>query len=713
MSFIDETRAFRFDDEGEVEELDSFNGFAMEEETLAACLLSDERLLQVTPSRIRIVDATGGMVHSEYVSDSKIVAADVNCDLLVCNFGNTTLAVFNLGGNADEIVEVGRRTFENEISCLFALSNYPLVCAVGFWTSSAVALLSLPGLKTLAEESLGGDVTVPRSIAIATIVEGQSPTLLVAMGDGTLVTFSTNDNWTLSQKKSISLSTQAFSFQLIQRDEGLSVFASSANPSLIYSDGGHIMYSAVTAENVSYLAPFNAQGFPNSVVLVANGEVKISTIETTRNSHYKTLRMGDVVRRVAYSKERQLYGIVTIAAWQTFPTVNERHTCFVRIVDDYEFSVVNSYELEPNELVESIICVQLGDWDGKKTDKFLVGTGKIPDYADMEDGNSECKEGRLLIFEISEARKLLLLAELKLKGGVKCIDMVGEDIVIALNKTVRDPPQADQPSYLLANGSQIEVYSYQFAMHGKQFLQKLASFRCHSEPQDIGVTGNHICVADLMKGPSLLSYSRTPMPTLTEISRAYGTQWSTAIDMIDANTLVNADAEGNLSIWSRDTTLLSEDQQQQQRLSRTGELHLGQMINRIRRIPDVSEHHATPNAVLQPCAYLATVDGGLFLLAKIAEDKTQLLLQLQANLAQVVRGVGGLAFDEWRGFVSPARVMDGPFRIADGDFVMRFLELDDDAAKGVVEGTGGGGAMPLNKSVEEVRSLVESLKTFH
>jgi len=212
-----------------------------------------------------------------------------------------------------------------------------------------------------------------------------------------------------------------------------------------------------------------------------------------------------------------------------------------------------------------------------------------------------------------------------------------------------------------------------------------------------------------MKGPSLISYTACPIPQLTEISRAYDTQWSTAIDMMDATTLINADAEGNLSIWQRDEALLESDRK---RLSRIGEMRLGQMINRIRHI-NVQTQHLIPNAVLQPCAYIATVEGGLYFLAKISEAKTQLLLQLQSNLAQVALGVGGLSFDRWRGFVTPARLTEAPFRIVDGDFIQRFLELDDDAARTVVAGGGGGGAIELDATVDEVRSLVESLKTFH
>jgi len=457
VSTISETRVFSFDEQGEVEELESFCGLALDEETLIVECLRGERLLQVTPSQIRIVDATGGMAYPNLVSESRIVAAYVSWDRLVCGFGNTAVVVYDLGENIDEIKEVGRRIFEREISCLFANSEHPDVCAAGFWTSgeaaplhtprdpAVVALLSLPNLETLAEEQVGGGLTVPRSIAIATLVEEHPPSLLVSMGDGELITFSTNDRWALSQRKTISLSTQAFTFHLIPRGSVLNVFTSSADPSLIYSDGGRVMYSAVTAENVSCMAPFNAQAFPGTVVLVSNNEVKISTIEMTRNNHYKTLRLGDVVRGVAYSEDHCAYGVVTIAEPLAPLGIHQVQTCFVKLIDARNFSVLDSYALEPNELVECIACAPLDSGKGLKSGRFLVGTGELPGaevkaedegLVKAEAVGDECKKGRLVIFESTKDRKLLPIAEGKMGGAVKCIDTMGENIVIALNKTV-------------------------------------------------------------------------------------------------------------------------------------------------------------------------------------------------------------------------------------------------------------------------------------
>jgi DNA damage-binding protein 1 len=414
--------------------------FSLDEETLTAANQPGERLLQVTPSRIKLIDAEGGTLISEITMTSKIIAASASQGRLVCNVGGKSVTVYNVGS---ELEEARSRLFDHEIACLFAAPDFPDVCAVGFWTSAAVLLLSLPGLETLAQESLGSGavaVTIPRSIMIAQILEKQPPNLLIAMGDGTLHMFSVNEkaHYALSQKKSVALGTQAFYFQAIPRSNGtVSVFAACDHPSIIYNNDGRLMYSAVTADNITHLAPFNAQGFPSSVAILADGELMISTVDTARNIHVKTLDVGDVVRRVTYSKERHIYGIVTIHSSFEVPTGEEKFSCFVRIVDDAEFAIVDSFQLRERELVEAILCAKLDNGDGTKSDKFLVGTGFQPGSAQSgEDEEPSCKEGRLLVFEFSENRKLRLATALDVQSAVKCIDMVGDKIVAALNKTV-------------------------------------------------------------------------------------------------------------------------------------------------------------------------------------------------------------------------------------------------------------------------------------
>jgi DNA damage-binding protein 1 len=684
---------------------------------LTAVNLPGGKLLQVTPSRIKIVDAEGGTLLSESTVPSRIIVASVSQGKLVCDVGGKTVVVYNL---ADELQEVKSRSFEHEIACLFASPDFPDVCAVGFWASATIQLLSLPDLETSAQESLGSrtaTVAIPRSITMAQVLEKQPPSLLVSMGDGTLHTFSVNDKagYTLSHKKSIALGTQALHFETIPRSNGMaSVFAAGAHPSLIYSDDSRLIYSAVTAENVTHLCSFNAEVFPSSVAILEEGELKISTIDTARNIHVKSLRIGDVVRRVSYSKEKQVYGILTInSSFEVF-SGEEKFTCFVSIVDDAEFAVVDSFELRERELVETIVCAKLDNGDGTKGEKFIVGTSfqSDPTKSTEEEGEPESKEGRILVFEFSD-KKLKLAAELKAESAVKCIDMVGDKIVAALQKTVK-PANSPAPLSVLGytdSCSKIDVFSFTYPnTPTKPELARLTTHRCHSEPLDLGVFGDMIAVGDLMKGPSILQYTTDPSPKLTEICRTYSTLWSTAVEMMDKDTIVNADAEGNLSIWQRDDALLVSDHK---RLRLIGDMRLGELINRIRRVENVVLPGAqVQDMPIQPVAYIATVEGGIYLLGKIAESKTQLLLQLQTNLAKYITSVGGLDFNRWRAFSTPTRVAEEPYRFVDGDFIERFLELPEDVAEKVVGGAGNE-LSALDASVDEVRSLIEGLKAIH
>lgn len=238
-------------------------------------------------------------------------------------------------------------------------------------------------------------------------------------------------------------------------------------------------------------------------------------------------------------------------------------------------------------------------------------------------------------------------------------------------------------------------------------MVKLASHRCHSEPIDLSVMGNHITVGDLMRGPFMLEYTPDP-PTLTEVARTYQSIWSTAVEMLDKDTVINCDAEGNLSVWQRDDALLVADQR---RLRLIADMRLGEVVNRIRRL-DVPAHHLMADAPLQPTAYIATVEGSVYLLASISEAKTQQLLQLQSNLAKVVMSPGDLEFNRWRAYASPARVGEEPYRFVDGDFLERFLALPVDEAEKVVAGVDSE-HFALDVGVDAARALVESLRMFY
>lgn len=207
-----------------------------------------------------------------------------------------------------------------------------------------------------------------------------------------------------------------------------------------------------------------------------------------------------------------------------------------------------------------------------------------------------------------------------------------------------------------------------------------------------------------MKSVSLVQLydpSVSGMPfALREIARHYDTAWGTAVANVAPNTYLEADAEGNLVVLAHDPEAFSEDEKR--RLRVIGELHLGEMVNRIRRV-DVQ---ASASAIVVPRAFLGTVEGSIYLFGLIAPEKQDLLMRLQERMAGLVESPGGLAFEGYRAFKTVVREgEDGPMRFVDGEVIEGFLDVGRDVQEKVVEGLGVG--------VEEVWAMVEGLKRLH
>lgn len=88
-------------------------------------------------------------------------------------------------------------------------------------------------------------------------------------------------------------------------------------------------------------------------------------------------------------------------------------------------------------------------------------------------------------------------------------------------------------------------------------------------------------------------------------------------------------------------------------------------------------------------------------------------MKLQSNLARIIKGVGDLDFNRFRAFSSPERTGDEPFRFVDGDFIERFLDLDEEKMLEVVEGEKKNDWLGKGWGVEEVRGLLENLRRLH
>ena len=215
-----------------------------------------------------------------------------------------------------------------------------------------------------------------------------------------------------------------------------------------------------------------------------------------------------------------------------------------------------------------------------------------------------------------------------------------------------------------------------------------------------------------MKSISIVTYQppNPQKPTddrhkLIETARHFQTAWGTAVVRVDEDTWLESDAEGNLIVLFQDQSGLSEDDRR--RLRVVSSIRLGEMVNRIRPI----SINTPSTAAVVPRAFMATVEGGVYLYGQITQPYLDLLIQLQSLLAPEVASLGGVPFNDSRAFRNQVAEEAEPVRFVDGELIEKFLDLPETSQDAIVEDLGD-----LAKSkggIVAVKEMVESLRRMH
>ena len=434
VSFIGETRVFHFQNDGQIEEKVDFKSLVLSEGTLLATDLSDGRLLQVTASSARLIESENGMVLSEWSSPDghPITAASANDQSLMLSVKGLEVILLDLKG--DLAVRARRQFAEGQIACIHVSQILSDICTAGFWQSAVVAVLKVDTLETLHKVVVSDEaVSVPRSLLLAQILPDQPPTLFIAMANGEVITFSTNPtNFALSSKKVTVLGTEQANFKALPRSSGLSnVFATCEHPSLIYGSEGRIVYSAVTAEKASCVCSFDSEGYPGAIAIATPEDVRIALVDTERTTHVQTLPVGQTVRRIAYSPKLKAFGIGTIA--RSIHQSQEVVKSHFKLADEILFKELDTYALNEEELVESVIRADIREDSGELNERFIVGT------AYLNDEGEDSTRGRIIVFAVTSERTLRVITELPVKGACRALGAISGNIVAALVKTVCIP----------------------------------------------------------------------------------------------------------------------------------------------------------------------------------------------------------------------------------------------------------------------------------
>ena len=438
VTFVDETRIFKFSPDAEVEENDTFLGLELHGTTLLVANLPDNRLVQVHQSGILLIDLESGMSVARWStknSSNHITAASANNDHLVIVEDGRLLIAFDLSNDLQAIRDT---TFsaDNQIAGVTVSPAPSSTCIVSFWQNAEVSIFELSTLSSLHTQSLGkSGIAIPRSVLVANILADANPTLFIAMADGNVVTFNFDPvKNTLSGMNRIILGSEPVSFKSLPRGNGQSnVFATCEQPSLIYASEGRVIYSAVNTDKASRVCHFNSVAYPGAVAIATPEQLKLALIDKERTTQLQTLHVGETVRCVTYATSQKAFGMGCIR--RILEGGVEGLLSSFKIADEVTFKELDSYELEDQELVECVISTGPPDEDDQSGhgELFVLGTSVL------EDSQEDAVRGRILVFEVSRDQKIKLVTEHKVKGACRSLAMCDGKIVAGLVKTVSFP----------------------------------------------------------------------------------------------------------------------------------------------------------------------------------------------------------------------------------------------------------------------------------
>ncbi|EHA52810.1 hypothetical protein MGG_16867 [Pyricularia oryzae 70-15] len=710
VSFLTETRVFRFDKQGEVEELSQLQGLDISQPTLLVLGLDNGHVLYVTEEKATLFDAEGGVTISSWspTSGKPITHASSNGRWVLLSVDGRKLVSLNIGLDLKVSAESEERD-EDQISCVNASPHLLDVGAVGFWSSGTISIIDLKTLEATQTEKLRrneDDAVVAREVVLARVLPAEvaNPTLFVSKDDGEVMTFVYNDNGTLSSRKSVVLGTREARFRVLPQPNGLcSIFVTCEHSSLIHGAERRIVYSAVTAHSAAYVCPFDTAAFRDCLAVATESaidrrmELKISRIDRQRQCQMMTRPMGENVRSIAYSSADKVFGLGCIR--RVLSRGIEKVYGTFKLFDEVIFEPKgNVFALEDGEVPECVTRAPLLDSYGEQAERFIVGTRYLS-------GTGSGHGGRVLVFGVDESRSPYLIHAHSTKSGCRRIATMDDDLlVIALTKTV-----------VLVRYSETSTTSAKFL--------KVAAFQTSSYAVDVTVHGKLIAVADIMKSITLLEYipgvgksaktggkdkatrsdkevEGSKQAKLVEVCRDYQAMWSTAVSHLEGDSWIVADGDGNLVVLLRNTAGVTLEDKR--RMQMTSEFGLGECVNKIQKVMV----ETSANAPIVAKAFLSTTEGSIYLFGTVAPKFQSLLMDFQANMeAHVSSPLGELQFNQWRSFRNPEREGAGPERFLDGEFLEMFLDMEENTQIDICQG--------LSYTAEDMRNLIGEMKNMH
>ena len=280
-----------------------------------------------------------------------------------------------------------------------AATSKSALLAVGMWTDSTVRLYALPTLQELTRVQLGLEMqTQARDVLLVGLGDappqagtgtgagagadgadkaaaGSGSYLMVGLGDGTLITFVLDLSAglpALTSRRKVVLGTHPISLTLFANAGAPCVFAACDRPTVVYSRSGKLIFSVVNIPEVTGMAPFHSELFPECLALSSEVGLMIGMVDEIQKLHVQTYPLGESPSKIAHSAQ---YGVYVVTSERTVTTDRgpvSGHR--VQFFDESSMQQLFHYDLD---VLEQGISCAVVVFEGAAQEYFVVGTAHV------------------------------------------------------------------------------------------------------------------------------------------------------------------------------------------------------------------------------------------------------------------------------------------------------------------------------------------------
>ncbi|KAE9421008.1 hypothetical protein Angca_002193 [Angiostrongylus cantonensis] len=221
--------------------------------------------------------------------------------------------------------------------------------------------------------------------------------------------------------------------------------------------------------------------------------------------------------------------------------------------------------------------------------------------------------------------------------------------------------------------------------------------------------GDQVLVGDLMRSITILNYKAVES-IFEEVAKDYRGMWMSAVEFIDAETALGAEAGHNLFTCEIDRGTDNADEKR--RLAVPGMFYLGEMVNVFQRGSLVSSHVDNPLPIEKPILF-GTVDGTIGLIVQLPEKYFKFFSDVEKGVARETDNCMRIDHAVYRQFTSE-KIVDKAVGFIDGDLVESLLDMPQEtAAAALADIQRPDGADDGSSAPEELIKIIEDISRIH